>query len=469
MLRSIQKISCVLFLAAGLHHANAFTMYGALDNWQLPEVGFTFGEAGGSKLQGEEFRLNTPVITYGFDQSFLNYFGERGIKAVDEAFTILNRIPPTSRMTTNLTEFLTDDAQRTIPSAEALNLRDLKSTTLGLLIEHMGLAGEEHVFDLRKRISTPGTCQFIYQVQLRNLDPIPNVLIPGFTRYVNGTLYGYDIVDDCPARSVAFAVERIIDPTDIPFNAVASFKGGLTSPGQRLGGYYIGITRDDAGGLRYMYRRQNQNVGEFLPPDAQAQQISGPWQPVGFPSTNNVSTNTAAVRAGLQKISFRKMRFSPIFGSYFKPFVQSYKSPVVTNDFRGKEKIINQAVRRLVVRPDILFTAADLNNLPPANPSLSPSIAARSISFVTNDTPIFSAPESVGPGTILPQTLITFHKATPHFFNQTDFFLDEITAEPGFLWASFDGTTNEPFVYGLTANGLTLRDIERRALNPTPR
>jgi hypothetical protein len=464
----MQKILCLLFLVTGLYQSKAFTMYGQLDNWQIPEVGFTFGEAGGSKIWGEEFRLNTPVITYGFDQTFLNYFGERGIKAVDEAFTILNRIPPTSRMSTNLTEFLTDDAQRTLPSAEALNLRDLKSTTLGLVIEHMGLAGEEHVFDLRKRISTPGTCQFIYQVQLRNLDPIPNVLIPPVTRYVNGTLYTYEIVDFCPLPNIAFAVEKLVDPTDFAFNAVASFKGGLTAQGQRIGGYYINITRDDAGGLRYIYRRENQNVGEFLPPDARPLPISGPWGPVII-GTNGVSTNTAAVRAGIQKITFRKVRFAPTFGSFFKPIVQTYKSPVVTNDFNGKMIIVNQTVRRLVDQPDIIFTAADLNNLPPASPSLAPSIASRSISFVTNDTPIFSAPESVGPGTILPQMLITFHKATPHFFNQTDFFLDEVTSEPGFLWASFDGSTNEPFIYSLSVNGLTLRDIEQRALTPTPR
>ena len=85
-----------------------------------------------------------------------------------------------------------------------------------------------------------------------------------------------------------------------------------------------------------------------------------------------------------------------------------------------------------------------------------------SIAFRTNDLPVFSAPESIGPGIILPQTLITFHKALPHFFNFTPFFLDEVTAEKGFLWASFDGSTNEPFIY---PQGTTIQDAEARILN----
>jgi hypothetical protein len=455
MLRPFQRIFCLLLLLCGVQHGKAFTLLGDFDNWQVNALGFGFGELGGSKSLGEEYRLNTPIITYGFDSTFLDFFGADGVKAVDEAFVIMNRIPKTAKMSPNLTEFLTDDAQRTLPSAEALNLLDLKSATLGLLIEHMGLAGEEHVFDLRQRISVPGTCQFDYQVLLRNFDPLPNVLTPPTTRFVNGTLYTYEIVDFCPTPNFAFAVEKLVDPTDIPFNAVASFKGGLTSDGQRFGGYYINITRDDAGGLRYLYRSTNLNW-EILPPDARSQGFFGPWQPVDFFGTNAFSTNFPATRGGIQKVNFRKTRFDSSFGTFFQPRVLTYTLPLRTNFNTFKE-----TVRRAIFRPDILFTAADLSPGPATIP-LGPSIAARSIAYRTNGVDLFPHPESIGPGIILPQTLITFHKSLPQFFNFTDFFLDEVTSERGFLWASFDGSTNDPVIY---PQGSNLRDLERKILS----
>ena len=37
---------------------------------------------------GEEYRWNVPVLTYAFDQSFLDYFGSNGVAAVEKAFQI---------------------------------------------------------------------------------------------------------------------------------------------------------------------------------------------------------------------------------------------------------------------------------------------------------------------------------------------------------------------------------------------
>jgi hypothetical protein len=92
-------------------------------------------------------------------------------------------------------------------------------------------------------------------------------------------------------------------------------------------------------------------------------------------------------------------------------------------------------------------------------------LGTRSVLYLTNSDPVFSAAESIGPGTIGPQMEVTFHKATPHFFNFTDFFLDEVTAETGFLWASFDGSTNEPVIY---PQGTDIREIERIVLRDNP-
>lgn len=454
MLRSFQKLFCLLSLVVGLQHAKAFTLLGEFDDWQVNTLGFGFGEIGGSKNLGEEFRLNTPVVTYGYDSTFLDFFGPEGVKAIDQAFAIMNKIPPASRMTTNLMEFLLDDAQRTLPSAETLTLRDLKSYTLGLIVEYMGLAGEEHVFDLRQRIpfTSPLACQFDYQVVLRNFDPVNSISFPSPTRDVNGVTYGYLIVDSCPNPNFAFAEERTIDPSDIPFNAVASWKGGgLSTPlGLRMGAYYINITRDDAGGLRHLYSRTNYN-NEVLPNDARASAFSGPWQPIDFLGTNALSTNSLALRGGIDKVTFRKVRFDSGFSTFFKPIVQSYKLQVRTNF-----TTIKQSVRRAVFRPDILISAADLG-APPTQIPLGPPFASRTSAprYLTNG--VTGTPSSVGPGTVIPQSNFTFHKTLPQYFNSTPFFLDDVTAEPGFLWASFDGSTNAPFIYP----NLTMEQVEQ--------
>ena len=81
---------------------------------------------------------------------------------------------------------------------------------------------------------------------------------------------------------------------------------------------------------------------------------------------------------------------------------------------------------------------------------------------MTNGLPSYGIVSSIGPGTINPQTIITFHKASPQFFNITPFFLDEATSIPGFRWGSFDGSTNEPVVY---PQGTSIRDLESQVLN----
>lgn len=448
----IKTLVCLTILCAG-SRLQAFSLLGEFDDWQTTELGFRDEELGGSKDLGEEFRINIPTLTYGFDSTFLDYFGAAGVKAIDQAFAIMNKLPRASKMSPDLSEFLLQDAQIPNETARTLTLLDLKSETLQLLLEHLGLIGEEHVYDLQKRVPLPGTCQFNYQVIIRNFDPITY----DYTPYVNGALYTYVIVDRCPVESVAFAAETTVDPTDIPFNAVASLKGGL-----RLGGYYIGLTRDDAGGLRYIYRKNNYN-NERLSPGVFPQSFYGPFQPVDFfQGTNNFPTNTIALRPGVEKITFKKARFNSLLGTTFKPFVQSYQLGVVTNfDFESRPTIVRQNVRRLVSRPDILFTAGNLNTAP-AGSQIFPFAVNRTIGFTTNGLPSFGFVTSVGPGTINPETTITFHKASPQFYNGTPFFLDEATAlGTGFRWGSFDGSTNDPIVY---PQSVSIRDLERQVL-----
>jgi hypothetical protein len=200
-----------------------------------------------------------------------------------------------------------------------------------------------------------------------------------------------------------------------------------------------------------------------LPTNAIAQPFSGAWQPVDFFGTTNVSTNSITLRPGIERIHFKKTKYVSVFSSVFKPVVETYKVPaVVANIVNGKSSIEKQTVRRLLTRPDIIFAAGNLNNLPPENPRLAPFITARSINYITNGLGSFGSVTSTGPGTIAPETTIVFHKASPQFYNQTPFFLDDATAQgSAFIWGSFDGTTNAPIVY---PQGTSIRTVESQVL-----
>lgn len=440
MLRSFRKNFSVLIVGlmgvwVGVEPAVAFSPMGPKEAWQLPEVGYYAGDISGPRNIGDQYRLNSPVITYAFDPTFVDYFGRDGIKAVEEAIKIFNRLPRASKASKNLTEFLTDDAVRSNERAGAVNLIDLKSATLNLLIEHMGLIGERYVFNLRERqvpSGSPPPCTFNYTTVIRNFDPITHAP----SRYVNGTTYSYAIFDTCPVGPGGEAVEFAVDPTDIPFSAVASYSDSAV-----IGRYFMGLTRDDFGGLRYLYQKSRW-AEESLTSNA-VSSVYGPWQPVDIFATNNLSTNTLAVRGGVEKIRYRKAKFITPHSTQFKPVVLNYKLQRETGS--------SESVRRLVDYPDIVFRADDLApESPSAQPFPIPAASRLANIFLENPDP------DNGPGVILPQTIFTFNKLGPFFQQTTPSFIFE-DAAAGFLWGSFDGTTNDPIVYPV---GTTIHDIE---------
>src|SRR5688500_4103435 len=71
--------------------------------WQLPAQNFQweigYNQPGldiGSPVNPflEFYRWNVPVITYAFDDNFIQFFGKEGIKAVEGAVRILAELPP---------------------------------------------------------------------------------------------------------------------------------------------------------------------------------------------------------------------------------------------------------------------------------------------------------------------------------------------------------------------------------------
>jgi hypothetical protein len=264
-------LACLATLILGVRTACGFALLGPFDTYQVGSLSYQLpGDIGGPMNLGEEYRWNTPTLYYTFDQSFVDYFGGQGMAEVDKAFAILNSLTNVDAYSHELSEFPLE-ASRVNFLAQALQLVDIKSTVLHLMIEEMGLAEPDRwTWTLRHRALPPGaSCPaYVYTVIKRNFDPV--TWEP--SSYVNGTLYSYAIIEACPVLDVADAFEIPVDPLSNPLSAVASlgsvesFIEGQADLGlQRFGFFYTGLTRDDVGGLRYLLTTNNANFESVAP------------------------------------------------------------------------------------------------------------------------------------------------------------------------------------------------------------
>jgi len=298
------------------------------DSWQQGVIGYGIrGDEVAPKQIGQEFRRNLPVMYYACDASYLNYFGSNGISAVDNAFTILNNVftnNPTGMTngldgySLSLNEFPLETRHYNY-QAQALGLYDVKSVTLGAMMEQLGLADPvRYDWTLHDRasvgpIACPGDMEYL--VVQRNYDPVPT---PSgtiqVTPYVNNTLYSYQIFETCgPVNPFALSVPYSVDLSADTYSPVASSYGGeIYVPaivnGQRVleltvapgihtyGAFYSGLTRDDVGGLRrLMSRNLRLPVVENPDPTSLAYTTTtNIFHPTEFPNqtfTNGFGTN----------------------------------------------------------------------------------------------------------------------------------------------------------------------------------
>lgn len=119
------------------------------DAWQIQANGFgPPRDDVAPKNLGEEYRRNVPVVYYACDANFLDYFGSSGQSAVDNAYALLNATftnNPTGEATgldgysATLSEFPLL-SQHVNYQAQVLGLYDVKSFTLGVMMEQLGLA-----------------------------------------------------------------------------------------------------------------------------------------------------------------------------------------------------------------------------------------------------------------------------------------------------------------------------------------
>jgi hypothetical protein len=376
----------------------------------------------------EGYRWNVPIVTYGFDQSFLDYFGSNGVAAVESAIRTINDLPAASNIV--LTNYSVHALMMNYLAA-AEGLLDLKSFTMSLLIEHMGLAQpSRYVFALRSWSPSfllladepswpPGTVG--NSILERNYDP--DTLIP--SHFVNGNLFTGVVLTELkagttvPTNALAEVVPELVDPDVTYLEAVSEGIGlDFNNPGE----FFPAFTRDDVGGLRWLLRAANTNY-EMLLPD------------VHGVDTNSTGFVNGAWRPGVEKITFMPHPFLATSNQYL-PFMYDFTGTYLTNGILRR-----QFLERVVAQPDFLFSAGDADDA-------WPPLFVRSGTEGWDDNAALNWGDTIkaGPGVIRPPVTINFHKVGPMVST-----VEGGTSGSGVVtahaWGSFDGSTNLPIAF----------------------
>jgi hypothetical protein len=482
-----------------------FSLLGQFDTWQTPDIGYGIGiiisareqDLGGPMNLGEEYRWNSPVLVYGFDTSFLEFFGEEGVRAVTNAIKVFNDLPRVSSLSPTL------DAERNLfpretlrynYTAQQLGIVDVKSLVMSIVLEQLGLAApERYTYTLRARVvDADGIAN--YTIAQRNFDPVPvNPASPAhqwrytYTPYVNGTLYTYLVRHYRPPPVEFWDAQEIGVDVALPrvsVVAAANLQAGISDPrvyaqvyGSALspggGLFFTGLTRDDIGGLRYLLHPGRTNVEVSVPGSVRGTGAGGitvvdtggadsPWRPsipFGIIGTNGTPTPTNLVaalvdpakRGGVDKVNFVRLDVDSLLGRFLNPLIIRHPEAVF-DETTGR--MVTQTVERQLAFPDILFTAADIGTAPNSG---TPYTYSRNLGFVNNSAQNSnSGNPAAGPGTMLPGE-VSFNKVGPWSFT-----VNEVGQEQsfnGFIFGSFDGSTNAPIVY---PTGVSLYELERR-------
>ena len=434
--------------------ARAFALLGPFESWMeetnglRQQASFTLGggqtlpeDIGGPMDISNEYRWNVPVVTYGFDQSFLDFFGTNGVAAVENAIQILNNLPPASQIV--LTNFSLDSTHVNY-EAQSLSLYDLKSETLSLLLEQMGLTQPtRYIFmlngwnpslffyqpqygsfsenvELPNPFTDPGDNIINFLVE-RNFDPETLTWSP----YVNGTLYGGEVYSWLAGSGYGgfpgqqLIIPYAVDPFADTYTAVTDFPQGA-------GEFYSGLTEDDVGGLAYLLSTNNVNFETLLPG------VYG----VG---TNADAFVNCAWRLGIDKITFVPQPVDSLTG-LFLSVTNQFTDTYITNG-----NIMQQQLARVVSQPDFLFCAKNLG-------FSSPEMSRTGTTNWINNATLNGNPDGAGPGMIQPPVVINFNKSGNTFVNGNPN-PDESVYDYTSLWGTFDGSTNAPVIYSGLLSG----------------
>ena len=155
-----------------------------------------------------------------------------------------------------------------------------------------------------------------------------------------------------------------------------------------------------------------------------------------LPNVQGTGTNTgnyvnAAIRGGVDKITFTHGTVDPILGEFVSPITSQYTDTYIANGV-----LMQQQLARKVTRPDIVFSAYNAG-------TISPAVQCTGANNWLN---IGRLPGSTGPGIIRPQMTIAFRK-----FGSPAAVVTGDSDSPAYVsnerWASYDSSTNTPVIY----------------------
>ena len=493
MLRSIIKSAILVCCFCWGVSASAFTLTGPRAPFQTAlNPGGGYPALKSPQARDEEYRWNIPVVTYGFDQPFFNHFGTNGINTIQDAFRILNDLPPVSQISDQVLSNYFFQAEEVNQQAATLRVLDLKSYALGAIMGHFGLAEPEFwVWSLRSRFITPGSGLTNFVVYIRNFDPITR----DPSRVINGTTYSYSV----------FGSSVSVLPT-FSSTAASSITGlgrGLVSGAH--GHSFWGLTYDDVGGIRHLYATNNFNNERVLPTltlrsasaaTGGSSVWSGPFSAVngalaggiwdgsyvssGTNGTGGVTNDTTitnlftgvdiAFRGGLDKVTFVRVNFDSILAQGFIGITNIYVDQFITNGV-----VRSQTVARQMFEPDIIFRAGDLGlaTVYPELPFIGADVTVAQINNYDinsggNPDGSGSGPINNGPGILVPGNEIHFSTILPYYWNvfiDGDDFGPNDSPETGTpngypgVFGTFDGSTIDA-IYPVWMN-LQLGDLEQ--------
>ncbi|MES1180585.1 MAG: hypothetical protein ABUL66_01840, partial [Verrucomicrobiota bacterium] len=402
----------------------AFALLGPVQPWmQASNNVIEIGDIGGPMAIGDGYRWNVPVVTYGFDQSFLDYFGTNGVAAVEGAIKIINDLPPASQIV--LTNYPFDSRQVNY-AAENQQLLDLKSQTLSLLLEHLGLAQPtRYVWVLKywdpnfipygqnlDEFSWPAGTVPDY-IDERNFDP---QTLAG-SAYVNSMFY-YAYVSILLDFS-QYVIITAADPLAATYNAVADFGIG---PGT----FYTGLTYDDAGGLAYLLSTNTINYETLLSDVAGA-------------ATNSNSFVNGAWRPGVDKITFVPQPVDLQSGAFLST------TNHFTDHYMINGALKQQQMQRVISQPDFLFSAGDTSS---NSPVISFYTRAGTTGWLNNAAANGNT-NGEGPGIIGPPVQIVFNKLGRTIYSD-DYSSEDQALDYSTFWGSFSASTNTPILYPIS-------------------
>jgi hypothetical protein len=401
--------------------ARAFSLLGPFEAWMTFTNGFypsDEDEIGGPMCISNEYRWNVPVVTYGFDQSFLDYFGTNGVAAVESAIAVLNNLPSASQI--DASNYPTDATYYNY-AAQSQRLIDLKSEALFLLVEHLGLAAPSlGVFCLKDFWFTNDV--IAGDVLQRNFDPFTG--LP--SNYIGDTLLTYQLQYSVfDGETNAWADVFPVDPLDSDPTPVAN---GVPE----AGAFFGGLTCDDVGGLRYLYSTNNVNY-ETLPADVRG--------------VNGSAFVNAAWRPGIDKITFVPQPFDALSGA-FLPATNQFTDIYINNG-----NIVQQQLERVTIQPDFLFCVTNLVN----NSYL---FSRTGTTNWLNEAALNGSSSQAGPGVIVPPIRISFNKLGKIWNSLRGFPDDSADVQTGEQWGTYDGSTNVPVSYPQLQTGTNQTTIQ---------